>query len=108
MWLISIQHAAHTSKVHTNTLQSCMHLLSLATHTGQIELLAHLHSTPSSSNVTVGGSQYVICTKYEIHKKFIWDLARIDNSSTVHSFTPTIQEQAHGLIVQKKKKNIDK
>jgi len=54
-----------------NTLQSCMHLLSLATHTGQIQLLAFLHSTPSSSNVTASGSQFVICTKYEIHKKFM-------------------------------------
>ena len=29
-----------------------------------------LHSTLSSSSVTAGGSQYVICAKYEIHKTF--------------------------------------
>ena len=52
-----------------NALQSCMHLLSSATHR-TFKLVAVLHSTPSSSNVTAGGSQYVICAKYEIHKKF--------------------------------------
>jgi len=33
-------------------------------------LLFYLHPISSSSNVTAGGSQYVICTKYEIHKTF--------------------------------------
>ena len=41
-----------------NVLQSCMHLLFSATLTGR------------TSNITAGGSQYVICAKYKIYKTF--------------------------------------
>jgi len=33
---LQFQHADSTSKAHKNVLQSCMHLLSSATHTGHI------------------------------------------------------------------------
>jgi len=50
-----------------------------------------LHSTPSSSNVTAGGSQYVICAKYEIRKTFNQQLQpRGYSSGTTHAICWTL------------------
>jgi len=57
-----------------------------------------LHSTPSSSNVTAGGSQlYVICAKYEIHKKFSKQLqpsmfSRGCRCGTTHAHAVTLSQ----------------
>jgi len=65
---IQFQHADCTSKVHKQC-PTVLYASSFFSHPHWSNITACcLHSTPSSSNVTAGGSQYVICAKYEIHK----------------------------------------
>ena len=61
---LKFQHADCTSRVH----KKCPTVLyaSFISHPHWPYITACcLHSAPSSSNVTAGGSQYVICAKYE-------------------------------------------
>ena len=67
---LQFQYADCTSKVHKKC-PTVLYASSFFSHPHWPYITAYcLHSTPSSSNVTAGGSQYVICAKYKIHKPF--------------------------------------
>ena len=83
---LQFQHADCTSKVHKQC-PTVLYASSFFSHPHWPYITACcLHSTPSSSNVTAGGSQYVICAKYEIHKTFNQQLQpRGYSSGTTHA-----------------------
>jgi len=60
-------------------------------------LLFTFYSKYSSSNVTAGGSQYVICAKYQIHKTFNQQFQpRGYNSRVLHK--PSVEHYPHHTI----------
>ena len=97
---ISEQHRNYNSNMQTvqaryikNVLQSCAYASSFFSHPHWPYITACcLHSTPSSSNGTAGGSQYIICAKYEIHKTFNQQLQPRGYSSDT---TPSVEHYPH-------------
>ena len=88
---LQFQHADCTSKVHKKC-PAVLYASSFFSHPHWPYIAACcLHSTPSSSNVTAGGSQYVICAKYEIHKTFNQQLQpRGYSIGTTHAICGTL------------------